>query len=46
MTEPQHQILNGRKFHANDKVAYLLPEDNDGNMRGMSGASAFELISL
>ncbi|KAL9542290.1 hypothetical protein PS6_009871 [Mucor atramentarius] len=29
MTAPQHQILNGRKFHANDKVAYLLPEDND-----------------
>ncbi|KAL9549034.1 hypothetical protein MBANPS3_005398 [Mucor bainieri] len=29
MAEPQHQILNGRKFHANDKIAYLLPEDND-----------------
>lgn len=24
------QILGGRKYHANSKIAYLMPEDADG----------------
>lgn len=31
MIVPEHQILDGRKYHTNDKIAYLFPEDDDGN---------------
>lgn len=24
------QVLDGRKYHANSKIAYLMPEDADG----------------
>lgn len=29
-TTNELQVLDGRKYHANSKIAYLMPEDADG----------------
>ena len=29
-TTNELQVLGGRKYHANSKIAYLMPEDADG----------------
>ena len=31
MIVPEHQILNSRKYHNNDNIVYLFPEDDDSN---------------